>query len=356
MPFELLPGFDSLRDIVNDRVIGERIPVVDTAIQQALGSHNQVTQSLTSLFANLTTDFKRRYRTPVANKLQPLDETGRARPLKMAGFYDIATPIKSGGTAFGLTSLAAAKQTIQDVNDRLFLAFDADLRWTRDQLLGALLTNVQYLFTDPEHGDLTILPLANNDGQVYLIHHGNEQGETANHFRTITALNDANNPFFTIYTDLTKRPENAGGGKVIAFFNANLEDEVRALSSFIEKEDEDVRQSITSDVLIGSLPVDVPGEIIGKANRCWLVRWDAMPDNYILSVITSGDRALNQREHPEPELKGFTAVADRIDHPYLERQYQRHTGFGAQNRVNAMVYHVTGGAYTIPAGLQQPFA
>ncbi len=125
---------------------------------------------------------------------------------------------------------------------------------------------------------------------------------------------------------------------------------VRALASFIEEEDPDIRQGANTAILTGSLGVSVPGEVIGKCEECWIVVWDVIPANYILSVITSGPLPIVIREHEQAELRGFQGVAVREDHPYVTRYFERQAGFGAWNRLGAMVYKVTGGSYTIPTG------
>lgn len=306
-----------------------------------------------NLFVDKTTKHKIRYKSPVAAKLQPLDEFGRARKIKQAGYYDLGFPIRDAGGALGETRITLVKMTVKEVNDRIAMMLDADKRWLRDQILAALFDNVGYTFSDDEFGDLDIKGLANGDAVKYLIRAGAEDGETANHYRTITAMDDANQNFAQIFTDLTKRPENRGG-EVITMIPTNLEADVMALADFIEKDDDDIAVSNTKDRLVGSLGADVPGEVIGKVNRNWIVRWDALPDSTMVSVSTGGDRPLVMREHPEPELQGFQRVSERDDDPYYEAQYIRLAGFSAFNRVGAIVTQVTGGAYTVPTGFEQP--
>lgn len=350
---ELLNGFMNLKDVVNNRVIGDLIPVVTDAVDQTIREHNKVTADMRSLFVQETTQYKLRYKQMGAAKLAPLDEHGRAPKVKAAGHYDLGLPIRDAGLATGDTRIAIAKMTVQDVNDRLAMLLQADQRWQRDMILGALFDNTGYTFSDPEHGDLAVKGLANSDGTLYLIRAGAEAGAEFNSYRFTATLNDAGSPFAAIYRDLTKQPENFGGGKVISFIPTNLEDEVMALTSFIEETDPDITLGANSDRLTGGFDVSVPGEVIGKVDRNWIVRWDALPDNYIISTITSGARPVAMRQHPEPELQGFNRVANRDDDPYYESQYVRYAGFGAWNRVGAIVTKVDS-SYTVPTGFEQP--
>jgi hypothetical protein len=352
---ELLNGFYNLKDVVNERVVGDLIPVVTDAIDQAIAEHDKVTEDMTRLFVHKTELHKVRYKSPVAAKLQPLDELGRARKIKAAGYYDLAFPMRQAGAALGETRIALVKMTVKEVNDRIATLLDADKRWLRDMILAAMFDNTGYTFSDDEYGDLAVKGLANGDSTTYLVRAGAEAGETANHYRAVTAMSDALQPFGTIYRDLTKRPENFGGGKVISFIPTNLEDEVTGLANFIEETDPDILLGANSDRLIGGLGASVPGEVLGKVDRNWIVRWDALPDDYIISTITSGERPVAMREHPEAELKGFKRVADRNDDPYYESQYVRYAGFGGWNRVSAIVTHVDAdGTYDVPTGFAQP--
>lgn len=351
---ELLNGFTNLKDVVNERVIGDLIPVVTDAIDQSIAEHNKVTNDMLALFVERTTKHQVRYKTPAAARLMGLDEHGRANKIKAAGHYDVGFPLRDAGLAHGDTRIALVKKTVKDVNNTLTTLLQADQRWTRDGIMAALFDNVGYTFSDPEFGDVAVKGLANNDSTKYLIRAGAEDGATANHYRFISAMDDANSPFASIYRDLTKRPENFGGGKVISFIPTNLEDEVTGLADFIEETDPDILLGANSDRLVAALGFSVPGEVLGKVGRNWIVRWDALPDNYIPSIITSGARPIAMREHPEAELQGFNRVADRNDDPYYESQYVRHAGFGGWNRVGAIVTKVGDDEYTVPTGFEQP--
>jgi hypothetical protein len=360
MASELLIGFDNLRSVLNQRVTDNRIELVNSAYQATITEHNKILDALYSMFVTKSDKINQkaqiRYKSPVAARLQPVDDNGRARPIKMAGFYTVAFPIKSAGVAFGDNYITRVKMTVQEANDRLALMLSADNHWMRDQILAAIFTSANYTFTDKEHGDLTILPIANGDSQVYLVRAGAEVGTTANHLRAQATLADGNQPFDTIYTDLTKRPENSGG-KVVTIIPTNLKATVEGLTDFVERTDPDILAGSASSVLVGSVPEGFPGEYIGKIGRNYIIVWDALPDNYMVSICTSGDKAIAMREEPEAELQGFHAVADRNDYPWFERQYVRRAGFAAYNRVNIIVTLIgNGGTYVAPTGLVQPLS
>ena len=97
----ILYGFVNLKDVFGQRVDDVGVQVVNDAIDETLAEHNRQMQTLLSLFTSPTTEYKVRYRTPGAARLQPLDESGRARPIKPSGYYDIAFPLQDGGTEIG---------------------------------------------------------------------------------------------------------------------------------------------------------------------------------------------------------------------------------------------------------------
>jgi hypothetical protein len=100
----------------------------------------------------------------------------------------------------------------------------------------------------------------------------------------------------------------------------------------------------------------VPGTVIGKHDSgVWIVEWTSVPAGYILATMTEAEPALAMRQEPEASLQGFYKVPeDRNDHPFYEAQWARHAGFGAWNRVGAVVYRIGNGTYAVPANLTPP--
>lgn len=346
----LLPGFLNLNNILAERVTSPAIQQqVSEAFEQSLRIHNEVTQQALALFSQPVSSPTIRYKSPVSAFLEALDEHGRARPVKMAGHYDVSFPTYKAGKAFGMTRDARVKMTVQEANDNLSLMLDADRRWVRRQLFASLFTNVDRTFLDEEFGSLTVKPLANGDSQTYLIEEGALVGATAQHF-IADSTPDATN-FDALFELLVSKPENGGDPDVVCFVNGSNVAAISAITGFIEYSDPDIIRGIAADRLTGSAPAGVPGRVLGKIAQCWIVRWDATPANYIVAVaVGSGGRALGLREPAESELRGFSAVADRVDHPYFERQFERRLGFGSYNRVGAAVLYIGGSSYVIPTG------
>ncbi len=355
MANQVLYGFHNLRDLLTERVTSTNIAVVNAAIDDVLAEHNRQMDALMGLFVTRTTEYKRRFVSAKNKRLQPLDEVGRARPTKRAGYYEVAWPIQEAGDAFGVDYVTRAKMTVQEVSNWLAETLIADKRWLRDHILAALFDNTTWTYPDQLYGDLTIQPLANGDGTLYNVQSGADTGADATHHtgqaNAIGAAGD--NPYPVLHDLLMDKPEN--GGEVIAFIPSGLRATTEALATFTEMADPNITAGNASDRLTGSLGVAVPGRIIGyETSGVWISEWSSLPAGYVIAVATEGERPLAMREHPEAELQGFRRVADRDDYPWYESQYVRRAGFGAWNRVGAAVREISDATYDIPTGYTTP--
>ena len=352
----ILYGFTNLKDVFSQRVDDVGVAVVNDAIDATIAEHNRQLAALTGLFATPTTEYKIRYRTPVAARLQPLDENGRARPIKLAGYYDVAFPLQDAGTAWGQTYKASKKLTVQEANDILNTLLTADKRWMRDHILSALFTNASWTFSDDQHGDLTVKGLANSDTDTYLVQTGADAGATDTHYLAqANAIDNSNDPFPTIYDELTEHPENTG--EVVVLIPSNVKTTVQNLSAFYPQTDPNLNAGMASTTLRGSLGVPLPGVLLGYHEaRVWIAEWKSLPSGYMIATMTGGPRPLLMREEMEASLRGFNRVAERNDHPFYESQYLRIAGFGANNRVGALVQRIGNGSYAIPTNYPSPLA
>jgi hypothetical protein len=43
----------------------------------------------------------------------------------------------------------------------------------------------------------------------------------------------------------------------------------------------------------------------GYADKNWIVEWRSLPDNYIISVTTNGEKPVAMREEPEAGVAGL---------------------------------------------------
>jgi hypothetical protein len=350
---QLLYGFLNMADVAGALVTEVGVTRVQEALDATIAAHNREIDAMTGLFVARTTDFKRSYANLVSGRLQPLDENGRARPVKGQSSYENAWPLHMAGTAYGFNYVTSQKVTVQQLNDIVKARTDEDTAWMRDHILAALFANVAWTHTDVLYVALTITGLANGDTVLYQTDGAGFAMATDTHYGAqAAAIATAANPFPAIYNELKEHPDN--GGQVIAFVPTALRASIEGVATFVPVSDPNVSPASTAQVLTGNLNATYPGVLFGYLDGVFVVEWSRLPADIIVAVTTEGERPLMMREDPTPSLQGFKLVAERNDHPWYERQFLRIAGFGSNNRVGAYVYRVGDASYAIPTGYTSP--
>lgn len=347
-------GFRDMRDLADSAVTEALVPVIDKAIADTVAFHNEEINRVMELFVKRTTDYKVKFKTPTGARLMGLDEHGRARKIRPGAEYEVGFPIQAAGLAEGATDTTRLLETVQDVMDITTTMTMGDKNWMLDHVLAAIFNATDWTFPDDRYGDLTIKPIANGDATTYLKKNGN--ATTLDHVNgQVNAIADgADNPFPGIYSRLTRPAANSGD--VISFVAENLVADIQELGTFIEYDDPDVRAAANSEELVGRIPETTPGVVVGKDSKVWIVQWDRLPDDYILSIVTEGERPVAMREYPVDALKGFRRAGQRNDYPYFETQFKRDAGFGAWSRTAADVLEIGDASYDVPTGYTSPMA
>lgn len=349
----VLYGVLSEKDLADQRVDDSNVEIVQDAINQSAAEHTRQMDAILGLFVMPTTQYKTKFWSSVAARLQPLDASGRALPIKPGGTYDLAYPIQMAGAAWGTDYVTSVKMRIGEVARITSMMLSADMRWMRDHALAALFfkdTTNPWTFVDPAHGSLSIYGLANGDTVTYQIATGADSGATDDHLKAASTLTAS--VFEDIKNELTEHPENAG--QVIVFIPTALKSTAEGLTGFIAVADPNVNPASTAATLIRSLSTPIPGEIIGYIEGCWVAEWRSLPSTHIIGVTTEGEKPLALREDEEEQLRGFKKVADRDNHPWYEQQWLRRGGFAAWNRVGAVVYYIGDTTYAVPTGYTSP--
>jgi hypothetical protein len=357
MANQIAYGFMNLQDRFKELILTVGIRTIDTAITATRDEHERLTNQMLDIFCERVTDAQLRYKVPAVARLQPMDENGRARPIKGIGHYDVAFPLYTGAAAWGANWLEREKWTVEDVNNQTNTLLTADAIWMRDRIYAAVFQNADWVAEDDFFGALTVKPLANGDGVLYPFWNAGDFGNTDNHFfAQAAAISDSANPFFDLVFNLRHHPENQGD--VVAFIPSNLRQSVMGLSTFHLMPDPNLQPGSTTPVVIGGFPPNLeyaPGRLMGyEANRVWIVEWTTLPDNYIVAMTLDGPKPLAMREEQIPSLRGFREIATREDHPFWESQWFRRAGFGAYNRTSAAVLRVGNASYAPPADYALP--
>jgi hypothetical protein len=349
----ILLGLLNQADVAAMRVETVGTQVVMRAVDESVAEHNRQLTALTALFATTRTDPQTQYMAAGASRLQPLDENGRARPVKPSGSYTVGFPLHMAGIAWGSNYITSVDMTVGEVANVVATMLDADSRWMRDHILAALFyenSTTPWTFTDTRYGALSIYGLANGDTTTYQILSGADSAATDDHVLGVASI--AESTFQTIHDELVEHPEN--GRDVIAFIPTASRATVEALTNFYPLADANLTSGVAVTQLTRTLGVATPGELIGYVAGVHVYVWAGMPDNYIIGTTVGGAPAIAMRQHPNAALQGFKEVDQRRDYPWYERQYLRMAGFGAWNRVGAVVVRTNNATYAIPTGYTSP--
>ena len=348
-------GFVGLENLFVDRVSDENVEVVREAIAQSTAEHNRQVAAIAAEFVEETEDYSARFKMSGGGTMQPLDEYGNPMPVREGGFYDVAFPIQGAGTAFGDTRVTRNLMTVEEANELTLNTLRRDADWMKRHMLAALLDDVAWTYPDPDKGNLTIEALANGDAVTHLKNNGNQ--ETDDHFlATASAIADGANPFPGMYSDLMEHPVNQGG-IVVAYIPTALKATTVALTAFIDVAQADIKQGNDTAVLSGSIDRGFGDEVLGKVSNIWIVEWSLLPDEHIVAVVRGTQKPiLKQREYPAAGLKGLFQEDHSPDGNLEEHRFIRYAGFGAYNRVGALIQQIGNATYEIPSGYDAPLA
>jgi len=345
---------DNLKD---RRVSTLPIEEVTDAINQTLAAHNALINTVIDTFCRRTTEIQMRFKTPVNARLQPVDEDGRALPVQGINYYTIGFPIQAGAHAWGANYVTRQKMTVEELSQELVTAQLADINWVRDHILAALFykssTN-PWTFPDKRNGDISVYGLANGDTVTY-------QFKNAAAMATDTHVLGASSLTTTIAAaaaaNLKEHPEN-GSGPVVLFVPTASKATVQGFTDFVPISDPNLSYGTVTTTLTGRVPQSIPGEVFGylESAGAFVSEWTTIPDNYLIGIMPGGEKPLAMREDAEDNLRGYQMIGERENVPWWERQFLRRAGFGAWNRVGAIVYETDNATYSIPSNYTSPMA
>jgi hypothetical protein len=354
----LLYGFMQLKDLAATRAIEVDPDLLISSIEMTVDEHNREVNALLNLFSEERTVEQLQFNGAAITRNQPVDANGRVRPIKPVAPYTVGFPIWEAGNAWGANRVTNAKLTVQKLNDLVGQILYGDFAWLRDQLLGTLFDNVGYTFTDPVVGNVAVKGLANSDAVTYAIStSGADSLATDTHYLAqANAIDNSNNPFPTIYTELTEHPENST--EVIAFINSAQAPAVTALTNFVAVQDPNVTPALTAARLNGGLDSLLPARatLLGRTDKVWIVQWNAIPSTYVVAITAGGTPPLVRRVDPEPELQGFRPIARIEMFPFFQEEWHRRLGFGGWNRVGAVVLRTSNASYAVPTNYGVPMS
>lgn len=346
-------GFTGKTELLSKRLTDVGSAVVWSMVQESVAEYNRQMNAMLAAVANPTTLYTERFRLPSSGTLQPLDEWGNPRPELLGTYFDVAYPIQGGGTAFGLNRVSNNLVTVDEINALTVERLQRDADWMRRHMLAALFTNTTWAYADDQHGSLTIQCLANGDAVTYGLTGGSVATDT-HYLAQASAIDDSNNPYDDIYTELMEHPSNSG--PVVAYIATDLVATTKALTAFVEIGDPDLRYGTGTTQIAAPFSKRFGDEVLGKVNGVWVVEWRALPSTYILAMAEGGGPPLGMRQYPSQALQGLFTENHSPDGNLQESRFIRYAGFGARNRVAALVYRIGNGSYAIPTGYTAPLS
>lgn len=356
-------GFTNIRHLFNQRVTEAGVARIYDAIAESLAVHTQELNGLLGTMIERTTAAQEQMELPGTGTLQPLTNSGSPMPVRPSGSYTVAYPIKGGGTAWATDRVSQAMLTVEEANRFTWDAQRRDADWMIRHILASIFTNTTYTFNDEVGpngakglGSITIQPLANGDTVTY-VRRSTGAASTDDHFLAqLNAIDDSNNPFPTMRDELIEHPSNSG--PYVVYIPTNLRDSVGGLTEFVEYFDNGVlRIGDGNDEITGGPPSLGPAdEIVGylKSSKFWVMEWGRLPDNYMIAQARGASAVVKMREYPAPELQGFFTETFKPESGLTQVNLLRFAGFGASNRVGALVQRIGNASYAIPAAYSAP--
>jgi len=355
---------DTDRTLVNK--VGQGL--IFSAVSQYLERLNAELDMLFGFFVERQTeDYTERYYLPGNGYMQELDPWGEGQPkvTKAYGYWDVAYPLKDFRDALGANDIAMAYMTVEQLArhvDGIATRYANSMRY---EILTALMARSNVTWSDPIHGSLTVRKLANTDGTLYPPVIGSMTEADDEHYAesgTSTTISDALEPWvgtgmagtFSIIQELEEHfGIGAGNSEIVSFINKADVSAVSGLTKFVAISPAQILEgSGTAQAVLTPAGLPSTSAVIGRhRDGAWIVRWDYIPNHYILSVHTGAPRPLIRRNDPADTglPSGLRLVARDENFPMEVSTWRCRTGFGVGNRLNGVVVEMgTGGSYSDP--------
>ncbi len=350
-------GFIGSEHLWAEHITDRMIPTVSRMVEVSAAEYTKVQNALMDEFVEPVTDYQINYQLADGGELQPLEAHGIPRPTRPAGTYTSGFPIRGGGDAYGTDRVSRAEMTVGDLNRIVLNMMSKDARWMRRGVMSALLTNVAYTYTDPKHGAITVLSLANGDTVTYVTNNG--ASGTDDHFYAQAAvIATASDPFPTWYNELNEHPGNSG--PYVAYVATAQKSSVIGLADFEPAGQAQIlygaditraMMTVNGDMTGSNSGFSAIGNYLGFHNAgIHVVEWPTLPSGYGFVVARGGDKALGMRQYPQAQLQGFFPEPFDYDGNHMGIRFIRYAGFGTLNRVGVLSFRIGNASYAIPTG------
>ncbi len=351
-----LYGFTQFQDTADALVTTVGIEAIYDAIAESAALYSKQVQDVTDMLVQPTTKWQEKVRIANSADLQPIDDNNQPKPIKFDGEYTQGYPLQAAGTAFATNRKSQLSMTIKEAERRTRELLKADAKWMKRHMLAALFMNAEFTFVDPEHGNITVKPLANGDSTVYTKFDGTTATADLQFAQANAISSGADDPFPTIKTALNAFSSNRGK-QLLTYIADDLKEDVRGQADFVQVTDAAIIKGSSADQINAARVPDVgPGEeVIGKVDDHWIATWAEIPSGYMLTIVLGKEEpVLKQRNEPYPELQGFFPELNSGDGNLAQMNLLRYAGFGVYDRIGAAVTLIGNANYSAPSGMDAP--
>lgn len=334
------------------------------ATQQVFDQWNRDAEDGTRLFVQETTEaFKERYYLPGGGTLEELGfDDAPMGEVKRGGSWDVAYPIRNFGAALSYTEVALGYLTVGQYEAAVQTVLNQNNNTLFNLILRAIFKNTNTTFTDPIHGALTCVPLANGDAVLYPPPYGTTAEATQNFYLAPgyaeSGISDTNNPFLLAKNTLEPLygfPE--GGSPIAVLCNGSAVPYARLLNTFDEVPARNVQpgDNVTVPINAASSLIPAGGRLVGTCEGCDVVEWPRIPSGWMIALHLMAPKPLKRRVDPGNTglSSGLQTVTRTLEFPFQTGRWKHRLGFGVGNRIGAVAIALNGTAtYTIPTAYQ----
>lgn len=351
---------------VYQATIGQQV-LFDAASDYVNRVNEEINRVMSVFVASTTSNHAQRYMLPSGGYLPRRSSEGEYAAVKASGSWDVAFPLEDFGAKIAGTDVDMAYMTVAELDRHIQSITQRNANTVRYEVLNALMLCTNRTFVDPLWGSLTVRKLANattgSDTTVYPPVIGSVTEATEDHYLETNylaaAIDDTHDPWAgtggntrNIINEIEEHfGPSAGASEIVSFINIAEAPEVSALTDFEPVSVPQIREGAQTASLM-QVPTNLPGVVIGRHRAgAWIVRWDWVPANYILSIHTGVEAPLYMRTDPADTGlgTGLQLIATVDGTPFRESIWRHRFGVGVANRLNGVVLELgTGGTFTDP--------
>jgi hypothetical protein len=305
-----------------------------------------------------TDKYKERFRLPGGGQMQRRGRSSRPAATKANGSWDVSYPLIDFGDALTADDVSMGYMTAAEYSLYLQNIMIRDANTYRFEMLKAIFNSSGYTFSDEIWGDLSVVPLANQDGTLYPPVLGATAEAESQHFigsNYVTgSISDTNNPIATIVSTLEQHFGTPTAGSNVAVFINNAETaKVSALTAFVPIQYFNVTPGDNTATVAAIDPRLQKGSwrVIGVCNGATICEWRFIPSGYMAGVHLGAPPPLVERIDPADTNLGvgLQLVARDDEFPFETAFWRHRFGLGIRNRLNGVALQlVASTTYTTP--------